>query len=116
MKIKTHKELLGRFGVDSGQVLIIDPCYLSSWEDNEFKENKPIHDLSYNGACHTTMGYGTQGGSLHHNRNPHMAVVSSTGFGDGLYEVWATYQDYGRKEKGEYYSDERIKKLEIIFI
>lgn len=31
-----NKELIGHIGVDSGQVMIVDPCYLSEWEDNEF--------------------------------------------------------------------------------
>ena len=30
------KELVGYVGVDSGQVMIVDPCYLGQWEDNEF--------------------------------------------------------------------------------
>jgi hypothetical protein len=31
-----NKELIGHIGVDSGQVMIVDPCYLSKWEDNDF--------------------------------------------------------------------------------
>lgn len=29
-------ELIGFVGVDSGQVMIVDPCYLSQWKDTEF--------------------------------------------------------------------------------
>lgn len=31
-------KLLGRIPVDSGQVLITDPCYLDNWEANEFED------------------------------------------------------------------------------
>ena len=30
------KKLIGYVSVDSGQVMIIDPCYLSNYEDNNF--------------------------------------------------------------------------------
>lgn len=38
------KKLLGHIGVDSGHVLITDPCYLSAWKDNEFKDIR-IYEL-----------------------------------------------------------------------
>lgn len=31
-----YKVLIGQIGVDSGQVMIVDPCYLKEWKDNEF--------------------------------------------------------------------------------
>lgn len=31
-----YKVLIGHIGVDSGQVMIVDPCYLKDWRDNEF--------------------------------------------------------------------------------
>ena len=32
-----YKVLIGHIGVDSGQVMIVDPCYLNKWKDNEFE-------------------------------------------------------------------------------
>lgn len=32
------KELVGYVPVDSGQVIIVDPCYLDKWKDNEFED------------------------------------------------------------------------------
>lgn len=32
------KELVGYVPVDSGQVIIVDPCYLGKWVDNEFED------------------------------------------------------------------------------
>ncbi|HBY84676.1 MAG TPA: hypothetical protein DEO86_02260 [Colwellia sp.] len=30
------QKILGHIGVDSGQVMVGDPCYLSKWKDNEY--------------------------------------------------------------------------------
>jgi len=35
--METGRKLLGYFGVDSGQVLITDPCYLKEFKSNEMK-------------------------------------------------------------------------------
>ena len=63
MKAITHPEfpnaeLVGYFGVDSGQVMIGDPCYLDQWrsemdeEGGEFDCNLPKpYPYTYNGAC-----------------------------------------------------------------
>lgn len=37
MSKQDYKVLVGHIGVDSGQVMIVDPCYLNKWEDNEFR-------------------------------------------------------------------------------
>lgn len=37
-------ELIGYVGVDSGQVMIVDPCYLSEWKDNEFEYRTGIRN------------------------------------------------------------------------
>lgn len=39
-----NKELIGHIGVDSGQVMIVDPCYLAQWEDNEFNYKTGIRN------------------------------------------------------------------------
>lgn len=147
--------LLGTFGVDSGQVMIGDPCYLNEYQANDFEDNrvylrtkvvaktkpllqfkkdfqmytdiipewnKSMNDLiaeglyervkptidnsfSYNGACNQTLyNKELQGGTLANG----LAVVSSTGLGDGEYEVYATYKDAGS-------FGVRIQKLEIEF-
>jgi len=35
--MEDHKVLIGHVGVDSGQIMIVDPCCLNKWEDNEFQ-------------------------------------------------------------------------------
>ena len=83
----------GRFGVDSGQALIGDPCYLDKWKTNEGEEwelDGKIGQYSYQGASATTISntYGEFGvGS---------AVVFSTGYSDGYYPVYVQINDEGK--------------------
>jgi hypothetical protein len=93
-----NKHLIGHFGVDSGQVMIVDPCYLDKWEDTgpgelEFTPGKNL-DFSYNGACNASLsdkGFG----ELHHGAISQYAVVSTTGIGDGVYPVYAEVENIG---------------------
>lgn len=82
----TNKTLrfIGYVGVDSGQVMITDPCYLADWKADDFTEQGDRLDYSYSGACNATLGEnggnaigsGTQG------------VASRTAYGDGCYPVY----------------------------
>lgn len=129
MKNKKGWKYLGSCGVDSGQLLITDPCYLDEWEANEFEDNR-IHvdtqtgkeykyrvdfenyesvlfdnktvnalifegrlvdkkgvvdnSYSYNGACQTSID--GEGGEIGISNE---GVVFRTGFGDGVYPVYA---------------------------
>lgn len=167
-----ERKLIGRVGVDSGQLLIIDPCYIEDhWENNGTTEairfwgagqeqvadilkqqgqnptyvnhsyrlplneqlneeqahelvdvaRKSIKDVviiaksttnSYDKVCDLTLSK-EQAGTLPYRRGHEgLAVAFSSGFGDGVYDVYATYQDYG----GCTGADTRIKKVEIILI
>lgn len=88
---------IGSFSVDSGQAIVGDPCYLDGWET--WKEGEPFDyqgkegQYGYLGACATTLknGHGILGmGS---------AVAFNTGYGDGLYPVYAEINDEGRITK-----------------
>jgi hypothetical protein len=98
------RELLGYFGVDSGQVMITDPCYIEGWWEiqdknpEQLKKYPHLADYSLQGACKKTLSK-KKGGML----GKGSAVVSSTGYGDGEYKVYATKKDGC------------IKKLEIEF-
>jgi hypothetical protein len=87
--------LAGNFGVDSGQAMVGDPCYLDTWVTNEGDEwdlEGKIGQYSYQGASATTLAsnYGSLGNS---------AVVFSTGYGDGFYPVYVQMNDDGRVSK-----------------
>lgn len=97
------KILIGHCAVDSGQIMIADPCYIEPefqtssakvlWDrmdnaprvDDRYSPqiNLNPYEMSYAGACEATIGYGH--GELSKGR----AVVSSTAYGDGVYPVYA---------------------------
>ena len=92
-------KLIGKFGVDSGQAMIGDPCYLESWkawddkaEPFESHKNKK-GEYSYLGACNATIE--NSYGELGHGSS----VVFNTGYGDGVYPVFAEINDDGRVVK-----------------
>jgi len=104
----TSTQLIGYIAVDSGQVLITDPGYLNNWGSEGFGEAGVGH-YSYGGACSTTLT-DRQAGQLNFAAGHAGAgVVSSTGYWDGLYPVYAHFEeseDWGK----------RVARLEIVFI
>lgn len=84
----------GSFGVDSGQAMIGDPCYLDSFEHwpvgTEFNHEEKAGEYGYLGACGVTLreGFGELGSG--------QAVAFSTGYGDGVYPVYVKLNDEGR--------------------
>jgi len=90
------RELLGNFAVDSGQVMIGDPCYLDDFENDDYKEDGVKNNYSYSGSCATTTTK-QNGGELLAN-GVSVAVVSTTGMGDGIYPVYAVKEDGRIKE------------------
>lgn len=89
-------ELVGSFGVDSGQAMVGDPCYLDQWKTNDGDEwnlEGKIGEYSYHGASATSLDSqaGTLGGGL--------SVVFNTGYGDGVYPVYAKFDEEGRIAK-----------------
>lgn len=99
-----NKTYIGSFGVDSGQVMIGDPCYLDDWNNNKDDEfntyPQRAGEYSYLGACQATIENKIQAGVL----GGGLSVVAVTGYGDGVYPVYA-----------EYNSDGRISKITIEF-
>ena len=87
---------IGEVGVDSGQLMIVDPCYIEShWKEEDFDDEKKSKELfSYNAVCKETLGktcYGQIGNGL--------AVAFSSGYGDGCYPVYAEINEEGRVMK-----------------
>ena len=130
-------EKVGHIWVDSGQVLIVDPCYLTDWENDDLVQIRGIRkgdkdyrygkdfqsyddplkeegdrtpnelvrqgwefyseypksgEFSYSGICHLTS-------EKNYGQLDHGAVGSSTGWGDGIYPVYAKVNSDGRVEK-----------------
>ena len=88
---------IGSFSVDSGQAMVGDPCYLDDWEPwangEPFDYESKAGQYGYLGACGVTLkeGYGVLGTGT--------AVAFSTGYGDGLYPVYAEFNEDGRIAK-----------------
>lgn len=86
-------QLAGHIGVDSGQVMLIDPCYIKKDFESEYGD-KPA--LNYAGACEASLsknGCGNFGGSKHSNT---LAFCSGTTHGDGVYPVYVKRNRNGR--------------------
>lgn len=90
---------LGSVWVDSGQILICDPCYIdSSWKPEDGSDE--FGGGSYSECCRVTLrGPGGQvlGGA---------AVACRTGYGDGDYDVIAVVNE----------STGRVEEVRIIFV
>ena len=90
---------IGKVGVDSGSLMIGDPCNLDrDW--NEKLYDKWICE----GLCNSKKGY-----IAINEKCANQAVAFLSGFGDGIYEVKALIKDYGKLGK-------RIKEVKIILI
>ncbi|WP_155591104.1 hypothetical protein [Lysinibacillus cavernae] len=163
-----RKVSLGVVGVDSGQLMIIDPCYINSewkvdgnpiavkfWGRDEDKLSSLLKNLGYtiseedvkyvsctnmnaedtlnmikktakendllivstietdnsfDTVCKLTSDEEKQGGQLHYKLGHEgLGVAFRSGFGDGMYEVFATIKDCSQW-------GERISKVEIVLI
>lgn len=104
-----EKIVIGWVGVDSGQLLVGDPCYLGGWVDNEYGEGA-VGEYSYGGACATTDDELRYGGSIRYEAGHEgRATVFRSGLGDGFYPVvghFAEVPGWGR----------RVTKVEIIMV
>jgi hypothetical protein len=145
----TYEEVeIGMVGVDSGQILVCDPCYIDSqwkkedlvqkpavllfpngtiekvvclskrWfevverinkgeikvlEDNGFEKAKS--NFSYPACGEKTLGEKGYGQLNFEMGHPGVGVVTSSGYGDGLYPVTALIE----KETG------RVKEIRVVF-
>ena len=76
---------IGECGVDSGTLMIVDPCYCFHDEEERDAVFRSVRGASLFGEAEVPYGFG---------------VVSSTGYGDGVYPVYAeTVEDgdWGRR-------------------
>jgi hypothetical protein len=87
------EELIGYVGVDSGQMLLCDPCYIDSmWKKDDtpadFRDLSAFQGrFSYLGAAQATLS-DKKAGIL----DMSVGAVCSTGWGDGLYPVYVSYE------------------------
>lgn len=110
--------LMGYVGVDSGQLMVVDPCYLGKWEDNdaEFDESIEVNPRSYAAACRNTLSEKGFGEIPFERGHAGFAVTFASGLGDGHYPVigWVADDDYWEHVVKSSPLGERILKVEII--
>lgn len=80
----------GTVPVDSGQVMLIDPCYVESDFVTEYGA-KPGKNPDYAGACSASLTKAQCG-----NFANGLGFCTSTNIGDGEYPVYVQYDANGR--------------------
>jgi hypothetical protein len=88
-----QKTFIGRVALDSGQLLIADPCYLRDWRDGEADG-----DNHYARACRLSLD---GGGTITIAGLAGNGVVVPSGYGDGEYAVYGFLNGDGRIVKVE---------------
>ncbi len=81
---KFEWKVIGEAGVDSGQLMVVDPCYTIGKVDDAAYDRMCTETLKPEAAGKVTLS-GIRGD----------AIVFSSGFGDGCYPVVAKYEDCG---------------------
>jgi hypothetical protein len=81
---KAKRDLIGRVGVDSGLMYIGDPCYVI---------DKPLGQMDWGEFLNMMYGGRDPDVGLTWIIENGTAIVSSTGYGDGEYPVYAEYKD-----------------------
>ena len=80
----------GTVPVDSGQVMLIDPCYVNPHFANG-ADDKPGEYPDYAGACQASLSKPQCG-----NFAKGLGFCTSTNIGDGEYPVYVQYDATGR--------------------
>lgn len=104
---------IGNCPVDSGQIMLVDPCYIKDFDSNDYsyQEWQKKHngtEFSYSATCNVTIQSPAQGGQVG------CAVATSSGWGDGTYPVYATIEDGRVTEVTIYFSDFPYEKSECM--
>ena len=104
-------ELVGHVSVDSGQVMIVDPCYVLDGEYDEAPEHDPADhkQCQYGHPCAVTLS-DTRHGEVF-AKGFGTAVAASSGYGDGNYPVYAVKNEDGRVVELTIYFDEAVHEL-----
>ena len=89
-------EFVGHVSVDSGQVMVVDPCYVLDGEYDEAPEHDPKDGkvCGYGHPCAVTIGDKRHGEFM--AKGFATGIASSSGYGDGNYPVYAVRNNEGR--------------------
>lgn len=85
MILTTDLTLVGHVGVDSGQILVVDPCYVL---DDDFDPDGEPTGGNYDAVCRVTLANPSHGNALG-------GFATGTLNGDGCYPVFAETNERG---------------------
>jgi hypothetical protein len=100
-KLKGEWRPIGEVCVDSGHLIISDPCQADEASDQWADSDVDLNECAKNGI---------RAWELTNDHDCPIAVVVQTGLGDGRYEVEARYETVG--DWGERCAEVRIKFLD----
>jgi hypothetical protein len=104
---------LGHIAVDSGQLMITDPCRIDEhWKKEDYDPKSKPTPFSYNDISQKTQK-GVHSSNFTQSKMPGAIIHFSSGFGDGLYQVWGYQDESGRIVKVDidmWNLDTRIKR------
>lgn len=94
-------QLIGYVAVDSGQLMVTDPCYVDSeWQREPYKSvsdttptQPAIFNYSYGGVCRSTLSGDGYGELVFRKGHTGAGVAFATAWGDGMYPVYAEKHD-----------------------
>ena len=86
---KTTNKIIGYCTVDSGQLIIVDPCYLKNQVDGEFYPD--INNNHYSECCNITLNNPNKAGKITISQPAEKGVVTQTKNGDRIYPIKAHY-------------------------
>jgi hypothetical protein len=93
--MKNKTKYAGRCGVDSGQIMVIDPCY--AFNDNFNSMSSPPTGGNYDAICRVSLADLFGEFPLPANGySGNVGVVTSSGYGDGNYPVFVDVNEDGR--------------------
>jgi hypothetical protein len=85
--MKTGWQFIGRCAVDSGQIMLIDPCYVIT-DEKDTPEYQASHKVNY-GEILEAWEFDTKPKKTHFEF--HMGMIVESGWGDGYYPVYAKF-------------------------
>ena len=85
--MELERKKIGEVGGDSGSLVITDSCYIDAYWEKPAGENGD-YPYSYEGVFDATCNK-NGGGNLGNT----LGVAFRSGYGDGVYNVYATYND-----------------------
>ncbi len=90
---------IGEVAVDSGQLMVTDPCYIDDeWKREQFVREREtteeaLYNYSYDGACNATLNGEGHGQLAFQMGHAGAGVAFQTAWGDGIYGVYAEKHD-----------------------